>query len=348
MNNNIINIDGASLIKKTISSSAVKLNNQIYSIPPNKSIIFGNKKYWIVSPQNHRLPIHLWVRFSFSCGSFCVGVSQTLVKVVLANLLSSKDVKDLSEDLKLALLEVACESWLELLEVHLGEKVTFDTVCSKSVIEEEQNVALVVFLRGEDDSAEKIHLRCTESLVEPLYKILGSEVTSEEQDVRDSLLLPIRATFGSSEILHHHLKELSSGDVIIITKRCCNNLNQIRVLIGSNHYVLAEFNRNGLRIIRGDGDNILNEIHDKDEAASSAGKLAVRLDFDVGSIDISVLEYGKIREGYVLDLERYAEAPVQIRCGAYVVGAGELIEIDRNHLGVRIIELFNKPNAENN
>ena len=73
-------------------------------------------------------------------------------------------------------------------------------------------------------------------------------------------------------------------------------------------------------------------------ALSSAPKIPVALEFELGAVDTSLLELAQIEPGYVFDLPLQLDhAVVTIRSAGRRIGRGELVAVD-DTLGVRLIE----------
>ena len=73
-------------------------------------------------------------------------------------------------------------------------------------------------------------------------------------------------------------------------------------------------------------------------ALSSAPKIPVALEFELGAVDTSLRELAQIEPGYVFDLPLQLDhAVVTIRSAGRRIGRGELVAVD-DTLGVRLIE----------
>jgi flagellar motor switch protein FliN/FliY len=65
---------------------------------------------------------------------------------------------------------------------------------------------------------------------------------------------------------------------------------------------------------------------------------------ELGTCNMSVSEVLKLGTGSIIELERLAGGPIDLRVNSKLIARGEVVAVDEN-FGVRVTELIQRPNA---
>lgn len=84
-------------------------------------------------------------------------------------------------------------------------------------------------------------------------------------------------------------------------------------------------------------ENLNNQAHEPDRI-EALDDLPIELNFDIGSIPISLRELKYVREGFIFEIQSPGHHPVRIRVNGKVIGSGELVQFN-GCMGVRILDI---------
>lgn len=94
----------------------------------------------------------------------------------------------------------------------------------------------------------------------------------------------------------------------------------------------------GLRAVRGEAQAIIDSSYVRSAMEPLPDDVHVELTVALGAVSLSLRQVSELAVGQVVSLGRPLEGPFELRLGARVIGAGELIDVD-GALGVRVLSL---------
>jgi type III secretion protein Q len=165
-------------------------------------------------------------------------------------------------------------------------------------------------------------------------------------DVWSALPFHLMLTVGWTTLAMEDLRSLAKFDVVLLDECLINDsFDSIVVMLGPKRAIEARIEGTRLHLIE-EKEGILDDF-DEDEAdnpelleqTTDLDKLPVRLQFDLGERVIPFSEVQTLGPGYVLELGREIRRAVTIRANGYVIGEGELVDID-GRIGVSIQKII--------
>lgn len=279
-------------------------------------------------------------RFSIDIGgdTLCLGMGSTFINAVIEQWANGVAIEDLDEEILLGCVEAAISPLLCHAEDEFGLQCYVRLSNEIDWLNKDHAVSVSMLTYTNDSAGESLLLKCSNFITQVIFSAVDTLFGSFSDGVFDVPLLA-RVCVGSTDLLRRDYLALNVGDVILVRERSSPVRNQVVVMVGSQHFMNGVFDRNGIKIIVEDEGRIMNETSD-DNGVDSVANLSVKLDFDVGSVEMKMSELSSIVEGYVIDLERKSEAIVSIRVGSKVIGYGDLLEINDSELAVRVVNLF--------
>ncbi|MDR2892624.1 MAG: FliM/FliN family flagellar motor switch protein [Deltaproteobacteria bacterium] len=258
-----------------------------------------------------------------------------------------------------AALELACQSLAEDLEQVSGLPVVVSEI---NLDEEEAYIGSDAFLftltRDDGQTAHLALVAGKEAF------LLVADMLAAVPSGRGLFQLPLRCRIVCSgpEVTLPELADLASGDVLCSSHNF-SDLNEpgltVRLalssvcgaparLVGTELYL--EGSMTDVPTVMpdnsaGDEKNVLERTVDNagtlspapgnDTASSSMDMLPVRVDFDLGSVELTVAEVSSLAAGQVLQAGRDVATPVRISIAGRVMGTGSLVDV-AGHIGVRV------------
>lgn len=159
------------------------------------------------------------------------------------------------------------------------------------------------------------------------------------------LPLCLHATLGSSNLSSHEIADLALGDVLLLTHNYLQSQRQLWLAAGEHaglHVQLSNDNDfSQLTVLQAWSETMPSLIHDVDATANGAVSLdsiPIKINFDLGDIELSLAQVSALRPGQALTLRQAPSGSVAIRANGALIGHGDLVEID-GQMGVCISAL---------
>ncbi len=167
----------------------------------------------------------------------------------------------------------------------------------------------------------------------------------------DDLTLLARVEIGRARLNLEAMKQIEPRDIILIDNSNCESGQwRCRVYAAPRLYLSAMWDQHKNHIIfvsnieekfMSDYDenpeNLNNQAHEPDRI-EALDDLPIELNFDIGSIPISLRELKYVREGFIFEIQSPGHHPVRIRVNGKVIGSGELVQFN-GCMGVRILDI---------
>lgn len=325
----------------SLTSSQFRLNNTLLSAGQVLERVGNNSSLTLKAGSDSSSDIFCWVRFDCALGTIIIGLGQFSLRSIISRVDSSEDPSTLKEaSLLLVLVEAASDTWVSRLEKSIDAKISLHSISFEMPDQLKYEVRLSFQVYRSGLKVENMLLlgdeAVTASLCNAIEEILPADT---DHDVGKIPAIPVLASLGSTEVLHRDLRGLEAGDVIFITRQTRSNPDELTLKIGARHTVVGTYHKDGICVIFDEENNLMVENKSNSDNSEPVGNMAVRLDFDIGSVEIDIKDLQNVTEGYVFAMDRNAKAPVVIRCGTRIVGSGELVEINGKQLAVRLVTM---------
>lgn len=188
------------------------------------------------------------------------------------------------------------------------------------------------------DSRHRLQLEA-ESFVLELLEQLPAYTSEQAPDI------PIWAELflGRSFLSRQEVNDLAMGDVVFVQQHVTGQ--QLAVRINGHSAFVCEADGNQITVRQ--RMNLMDEQEIEDQAPEESGKehagvdlsdMQVELLFELGRQHFTADEIHSMQPGYVFDLDRPIEQPVQIRANGKVIAECKLVQIE-NRLGAVITGL---------
>ena len=167
----------------------------------------------------------------------------------------------------------------------------------------------------------------------------------------DDLTLFTRVEIGRARLNLGVMKQIQPRDIILIDNSDYESDEwPCRVYPAPHHYLAALWNQKKKQIIfvsnieegvmfdyDGNLENLNNEAQEP-EQVNALDDLPIELNFDIGSIPISLRELKCVREGFIFEIQSPGHNPVRIRVNGKLIGSGELVQLN-GCMGVRVLDM---------
>ena len=271
---------------------------------------------------------------------YSIYVGDDFLDALLPGKMDHHGLKELPNDLMMAVLSQALNSVLQ----QLGEQLGFScTVQGLNTTESSSQSSTL----GVEIEQKNLRTRIELPVNDWLTSLLNSIPAHHPSHFPD---IPFWATLesGHTQLMTSVLNSLAVGDVVFLDQ--CVQAPQVIVRLSANTAFLGEHNDSGIRIVKRYqvmDDDIEEQAVTEEPAEIEAEdtdisvdlqELPVKLTFDVGQKELSLAELQSLQAGFVFELDRSTEKPVTIRANGKVIGQCELVQID-SRIGARITDL---------
>lgn len=274
----------------------------------------------------------------------------TLLDDLLPENLDHHGLQKLPDDLQLAVLTHAMTPSLLPISEQLGISWSLRELAATS--EDQLSATLGMNIRLKDIST-RIELPVDELLL----TILSTIPAHHPRQLPD---IPFWAALemGHTQLPADTLTTIETGDIVFMDQHVKGQ--QVIVRINQRTAFLGEVNGTGISILRGyqtmDEYGQEQEVppetmeerqeHDghempADDTRVDLNDLPVTLMFEVGQQQLTLAELQNMQAGYVFELDRPIQQPVNIRANGKLIGHCELVQIE-NRLGARITHLHDQ------
>lgn len=287
--------------------------------------------------------------------TLCVGGTDFVLgfeRCIFANLEEVENLGDLPVEIRNVYFEVLLEDICERIETWTGLPVQI-----KNFGPAAQAIAPDSQLRLDFQMLRLIDGRRSEGFVitsgEGLQMVsdLMAALPSTPAHEYDNLTLLARVEIGKAHLNLEVMKQIEPQDIILIDNRDCESDEwPCRVYPAPRHYLAASWNHKKNHIIfvsdiqegfmsnYDENPEILNDGAQRPERIEALDDLPIELNFDIGSIPISLRELKCVREGFIFEIQNSEFNPVRIRVNGKLIGSGQLVRLN-GRMGVRILDM---------
>jgi type III secretion protein Q len=184
-------------------------------------------------------------------------------------------------------------------------------------------------------------VRLSANLAQRITELAAGQPATGDGLAVDRLPLAARIELGRTALTTAELGGLEPGDVVLVERHRWGEA-VVAIIISAGLRYAARVDDNQVTILAQEEAGPLNQDTDAppaDGALSDIEEVTVAVTFDLGQLELAIGELRRVREGYVLDLQRPLEGAVALRVNGRLIGRGELVDIEGS-LGVRVIEIF--------
>lgn len=171
-------------------------------------------------------------------------------------------------------------------------------------------------------------------------------VSPSDTDRWPTLPLILTPRLGTSRLTVRQWRTLDIGDLLLLARR--SDPSAISILLCQRRRVVAVAHLNSSQIIIDRWVTSMSEplTADPDSIPSAfdPDDLEIRIDFDLGSLQVPLRELRAIQPGYCFEFAGLDRPRIRLIVGDRLIGHGELVMVE-DHLGVRVAELFQPPSA---
>lgn len=259
---------------------------------------------------------------------------------------------EIPDSLRAAALEASAEGVLEKIEQAANIRIAVLGVADSGVSAEDRPLLSFRLSAGANTQAI-IYLAANDGID------FSAAPPALPRNVDDTVLrLPL--VVGDSSVSLADFAGLARGDVILVPDPGLIEKSMVRLPISGGRAIVAAIGNNKVtvkmlgQVMTNESDNMGAEPSGPDEnvsaepaegaqgepllAPEAIDDVPIRLDFDLGEVELTVGELRTLVAGHCFDLAKLPEKAVGIRVNGRRIGAGEIVEID-GRLGVRITEL---------
>lgn len=194
---------------------------------------------------------------------------------------------------------------------------------------------------GEDGQTRlRGSLRLSANLARRLIELAQDRPAADGGLAVDELPLTGRVELGRTWLSAAELGGLEPHDVVLIRRHQWDQ-DLVTIIISADLRYTARVADSALTIVAEEAvpSNEENEAQPPERALSDLEEVSVPVTFDLGQLDLTIGELRRVREGYVVNLQRPLDGAVALRVNGRLIGRGELVDIEGS-LGVRVIEIF--------
>ena len=224
------------------------------------------------------------------------------------------------------------------------------------------------YQENENDSVSKGRIALSKDLKMPLFKQL-KRWPSIQNTAIDTLRLSTALVIGSTIITAAELNTVERGDVIFLDQDIYSEgyhmwahfppytlitlRKEPRMATQNNAITPSASSTENMTNVSveavTDGDIPTQSQSENNEDQSTAENLSldtleIKLDFDLGSISLSLAQIKQLTPGYVFSVGRPLEHSVNISSNGQRLASGELVDIN-GIVGVRVTDLYKKNNG---
>ncbi|AMO57374.1 hypothetical protein GZ77_15665 [Endozoicomonas montiporae] len=291
-----------------------------------------------------QLPSHT-LHLELNGHPYRIYLGNRLLDAFLPGKLDHQGLQKLPDDLRMAVLNHAITPSFQSFSELLG--ISWSLQNFESTKPEEPPATLGLNIRQ-----NSINTRIELQIDDLLLSILEAIPTHHPRSLPD---IPFWATLekGQSRLSLSELKSLETGDIVFLDQHTSDE--QVIVRVNRRTAFLGELANAGVSIIQrhqtmdeheheelpADPEDDQGMEHGDAEAGIDLHNLPVNVTFEVGQQQLTLAELQGMQAGYVFELDRSVEQPVNIRANGKLIGHCELVQIE-NRLGARITHLHDQ------
>jgi len=151
----------------------------------------------------------------------------------------------------------------------------------------------------------------------------------------NQLTLPVQLVLAERTLLVDDLKCLEAGDVLMLPPTA--SANMVILKIPGYGACRAQIEDQKLVVVTPMTSN-MQDISEYHNETASLGRLELKLEFQLGSLSLTLDELSQLSEGITFDLGLSLDAPVSAKVNGQTLARCELVEID-DRLGARVVRL---------
>ena len=282
-------------------------------------------------------------------------LSEQCFDLILPGKLTAENAVKMPEELMLAALSYSFDQALEHLATSLGTQFSIQNAGADNSHHDAAEAGVLLEIRTKEGFTSGF-LTYT-----PLLEQLLEQMPAAEAGWQPGITIPVYCRAGESTVSAAELKNLATGDIVLMSH--CDYQDEQTIKVSIANHLLFDGSLSGNTITLGariqnamdeheemaSPEEALEEQHemaddteasmdDAAEAPVDLTALPVQLTFDIGHKEITLDELQRCREGMTFELDRDAESPVVIRANGKVIAECELVQVNR-HIGARITRM---------
>lgn len=281
------------------------------------------------------------VEFEFDGRLFWLAVGAELREALVAEAFPGVSMADLPDEIAAALLEVALEPVLAVVERGLNRHITIRALVARPRPEARRVLPLRLLPVDGQGLAIDLALRLDPAHLETVaacFDLLPPQPAAWEG-------VPVlgRCEIGATGITYAELAAARPGDLLVVERHALRE-RRVALRFGSVLTLEATIEGSVVTVGGGSGGGMTDPDRAGEQPAAALGDveaIEVTLTFQLGRLQLTLAELRAIGEGQSFDLGRDLQAPVDILANGRLIGRGALIQIE-DRVGVRIGELFDR------
>ena len=288
-------------------------------------------------------PPALWFEFDAGGLNLGLGLGRGCCAGLVGRFAPPGDLPALPGPVRSLVLQAALDDWMGRFEAAFGTPLTLRAVRSRGA-HDPAGCVLELSVHGPGRPAQRLDIALDDDLADGLHARLEALPDGGRcAEGWRSLAFVLRFELGGCRLGPGELADLAPGDLLLFEHCHYQDGQTVRVRVGPCHYL--EGGLQGARLTLYDTE--LKAMNDEEyppgrDTAAGFDELEVTVGFDLGSRTMPFRELALLQPGHIFELDRNPDHPVAIRCNGALVGHGELVRINGERLGVRIVALRRK------
>ncbi|MEJ2046051.1 MAG: FliM/FliN family flagellar motor switch protein [Reinekea sp.] len=191
---------------------------------------------------------------------------------------------------------------------------------------------------GDEQGTGFAALHPSSTLIKRLITFLKHQPT-RITGLADNLPIAVEIKIGSQLLSLRDIHGLKQGDILMLSPAI--NISRPLLRIPGYGAYQTELTNSSIIVVSNmiPEDSFLPETHIEE---TSLSQLELSVDFQLGSIQMTLEELSSLAEGSTFDLGTLNRAPVSVKVNNQIIAHCELVEIE-GHLGARIMSMAGNP-----